>query len=225
MDKYSLFVPNFLPSGEYLAAPSNKTCVGCGVSLAVRQIGKVVENFFDDVAFARPGKDDLFKGKTDAAFLKIKKGDSEVLFCLDDEPAGGVDNAVKKPMPVSAVEQGVKYVATACPSYPFDLMNKVQMALKVSGKSYIHVLCPCPAGWQFNTENTVKVGFKAVESLAFPLYEVVEGTYKLTNKTVKPRQIAEYLGAQERFSNVKEEEITAAGAAAQEEYQKLFGAA
>jgi hypothetical protein len=225
MDKYSLFVPNFLPSGEYLLAQSNKTCVGCGVSLAVRQIGKVIENFFDDVTFERPGQDDLFKGKTDVAFLKIKKGDSEVLFCLDDEPAGGVDNAVKKPMPASAVEQGVKYVATACPSYPFDLMNKVQMALKVSGKSYIHVLCPCPSGWKFNTENTVKVGFKAVESLAFPLYEVVGGTYKLTNKTVKPRQIAEYFGAQERFSNVKDNEINAANAAVQEEYKKLFGAA
>ena len=113
MDKYSLFVPNFLPSGEYFAAHNNKTCVGCGVSLAVRQIGKVVENFFDDVAFDRPGKDDLFKGETDAALLKITKGDSEVLFCLDDEPAGGIDNAVKKSMPAAAVEQGVKYVATA----------------------------------------------------------------------------------------------------------------
>ena len=104
-------------------------------------------------------------------------------------------------------------------------MNKVKMALKVSGKSYIHVLCPCPAAWKYKTQDTVKVGFKAVESLAFPLYEVVDGKYKLTNKTVKPRQISEYLGAQERFTDVKEAEIDAAGAAVQEAYNNLFGTA
>ncbi len=217
MDKYSLFVPNFLPAGEYVHPKKNETCVGCGVSVAVRQIGKVIENLVDDVTFERSG--------AEIASLQVKKGNSEVVFCLDDEPDGSIDGVVKKNRPKEAVSEGVAYVATASPSYPFDFVEKIKKALKVEGKSYIHVLCPCPSSWQFDTQNTVKVGFKAVESLAFPLYEVEGGSYKLTNKTIKPRALADYLGAQKRFSGVKEKEVEAASALVQEEYKKLFGAA
>ncbi len=217
MDKFSLFVPNFLPTLEYVDPKKNETCVGCGVSVAVRQIGKVIENLVDDVAFERSG--------TKLPSLRVKKGKSEIVFCLDDEADGGIDGAVKKNQPKEAVSSGVPYVATASPSYPFDFVEKIKKALKVEGKSYIHVLCPWPSGWQFDTQNTVKVGFKAVESLAFPLYEVEGGSYRLTNRTLKPRALVDYIGAQKRFSSIKEEEVKAASASVQEEYNKLFGAA
>ena len=64
---------------------------------------------------------------------------------------GQVLDAEKK-MPGLAVAQGYKYVATASPSYAFDLMDKVKKALETEGKSYIHVLCPCPVGWKSTVE-------------------------------------------------------------------------
>ena len=225
MDKYSFFAANFLPTPEYLQPPKNRACVGCGVALAVRLIGKVVESYIDDAVYERSNVRTVFKGKTDMAFLKIKKGESRVVFCLDDEPKGGIDSAFNKAMPGQAVEAGLEYVATACPSYPFDLIEKTRKALKVAGNSYIHVLCPCPSGWSFDTADTIKVGLKAVESLAFPLYEVENGVYALTNKTLKPRPVSDYLKAQNRFSRLKDKEIAAVNGLVAKEYKKLFGAA
>jgi pyruvate ferredoxin oxidoreductase beta subunit len=98
----------------------------------------------------------------------------------------------------------------------------MKRALETNGKSYIHILCPCPAGWQFETEDTVKVGFWAVESLAFPLYEVGSGFYNLTIRTLKPRPLADYISAQGRFTDVTDKQIKAAGAKIEKEYKKLL---
>ena len=43
MDKFSLYVPNFLPCKEYFEPKKNNACPGCGISLAVRQTYKAVE--------------------------------------------------------------------------------------------------------------------------------------------------------------------------------------
>jgi pyruvate/2-oxoacid:ferredoxin oxidoreductase beta subunit len=222
MDKFSLYVPNFLPQEEYFDLKKNHTCTGCGVSLAVRIIGKAVEKLLANSVCERSDKGELFGIKTEAAFLKIKNGKNEIITCLDDEPNGGLDDAIKKPLPAVAVAEGFKYVATASPSYPFDLYEKMKRALETNGKSYIHILCPCPAGWQFETEDTVKVGFWAVESLAFPLYEVGSGFYNLTIRTLKPRPLADYISAQGRFTDVTDKQIKTAGAKIEKEYKKLL---
>ena len=71
-------------------------------------------------------------------------------------------------MPSLAVAEGFSYVATASPSHPFDLYEKVRRGFDAEGNAYLHVLCPCPQGWQFDPDLTVKVGRWAVESRAFP---------------------------------------------------------
>ena len=38
MDKYSLYVPNFLPCMEYFDSGKNNACPGCGLSLGIRHI-------------------------------------------------------------------------------------------------------------------------------------------------------------------------------------------
>ena len=43
MDKYSLMVPNFIPTQEYFDPKHSDTCIGCGVSLAARLVGKALE--------------------------------------------------------------------------------------------------------------------------------------------------------------------------------------
>ncbi len=86
----------------------------------------------------------------------------------------------KKNMPAIAVAHNIPYVATACPSYPFDLMEKVRKAVATKGPSYLHVLSACPTGWRHPGDVSVKMGRLAVETGVFPLYEVVNGKYKLT---------------------------------------------
>jgi pyruvate ferredoxin oxidoreductase beta subunit len=81
----------------------------------------------------------------------------------------------KKNMPAIAAAHDIPYVATACPSYPFDLMSKISKAMKVDGPSYIHVLSVCPTGWRLPADLTIRAGRLAVETGIFPLYEVEEG--------------------------------------------------
>ena len=68
----------------------------------------------------------------------------------------------------------------------------------------------------------MKLGFWAVESLAFPLYEVGSGYYNLTVKTLKTRALAEYIKAQGRFENVTEKQLASAAATVEKEYSKLL---
>lgn len=93
--------------------------------------------------------------------------------------------------------------------------------METEGKAYLHILCPCPEGWQFDCENTVKVGFKAVESLAFPLYEIASGHYTQTIKTMKPIPVSQYIKAQGRFESATEKQITHAESVVEKEYAKL----
>ncbi len=222
MDKFSLYVPNFLPREEFFDPKHNQTCIGCGVSLAVRLVGKAAEGLLHKAVCERQSAAELFGVTSDAAFLKLKQGKQTTIICLDDEPENSLDSAVKKTLPGIAVAEGFQYVATACPSYPFDLFEKVQRALESQGNAYLHILCPCPSAWQYKTEDTVKVGFWAVESLAFPLYEVAAGFYNMTVKTLKPRPLSEYLSAQARFAKATEKQLAAAGKQVEKEYGKLL---
>ena len=222
MDKFSLYVPNFLPCKEYFDPKKNNACPGCGIALAVRHTYKAVEKLIEKAVWETPSGGELFGSKTDVSLLKIKQGKTEVIICLDNEAGGSLQDAIKKQMPAIAAAEGFKYVATASPSYPFDLYDKMKKALETEGKSYIHILCPCPVGWQFEPETTVKVGRWAVESRAFSLYEVGSGFYNQTVKTLKPRQLSDYIKAQERFSEVTDEQLEEASAAVEKEYSKLL---
>jgi pyruvate/2-oxoacid:ferredoxin oxidoreductase beta subunit len=222
MDKYSLMVPNFIPTKEYFDPKHSDSCIGCGVSLAARLVGKGLEKALSGATCTRSSGADLFGVKTDAAFMRIKKGKAELIICFDDEPSNKLQDALTKKLPAVAVAEGIAYVATASPSYPFDLMEKVQRAMDAEGSAYIHILTPCPAAWKYPTEDTVKVGFKAVETLAFPLYEIASGFYNLTNTTLKPRAIEEYIRAQGRFEKATAAQIKSAAATVEKEYKKLL---
>jgi pyruvate/2-oxoacid:ferredoxin oxidoreductase beta subunit len=222
MDKFSLYVPNFLPVKEFFDPAKNNACPGCGMALAIRQTYKAVADLIERASWQAPAGKSLFGSKTAVSILAIKTAKGEAFICLDNEAGGGLDDAVAKKMPAMAVAEGFKYVATASPSYPFDLYDKMKRAIEAEGRAYVHVLCPCPVGWQFEEEATVKVGFLAVESQAFPLYEVGGGSYNLTVKTLKPRPVAEYLRMQARFTDLSEAQLTSAADAVAREYARLL---
>jgi pyruvate ferredoxin oxidoreductase beta subunit len=106
-----------------------------------------------------------------------------------------------------AVAHGIPYVATASPSYLFDLYFKVKKAVEMPGPAYIHVLSVCPTGWRSATDLSVRLGRLAVETAVFPLYEVVDGRYHLTVDVPKIRPVTDYLKPQGRFRHLREPEI------------------
>ncbi len=110
----------------------------------------------------------------------------------------------KKNMPEIAAAHDIPYVATACPSYPLDLIGKVKKGARIKGPAYIHILSACPTGWRLPPELAIKVGRLAVETGVFPLYEVENGRYRLSIDTGKLRPVEDYLKIQGRFRHLDE---------------------
>ena len=71
------------------------------------------------------------------------------------------------------------------------------------GPAYIHVLSVCPTGWRSATDLSVRMGRLAVETGVFPLYEVVDGRYRLTVEVPKIRPVKDYLKPQGRFRHLR----------------------
>jgi len=108
----------------------------------------------------------------------------------------------KKDLIGVCVAHGVEYAATACVAYWNDYITKVRRAAAVKGPAVIHVLAPCPLGWRFETNQTIKLAKLAVQTRYFPLYEVERGKYKLSMKIPKPVPLEEFLKPQGRFRHL-----------------------
>ena len=127
----------------------------------------------------------------------------------------------KKNMPAIAAAHDIPYVATACPSYPFDLITKVEKGAATKGPAYIHILSVCPTGWRCPPDLTIRIGRLAVETGIFPLYEVENGKYKLSIDLPQLRPVTDYLKLQGRFRHLSEAVINEIQQRVDEEYAKL----
>jgi pyruvate ferredoxin oxidoreductase beta subunit len=128
---------------------------------------------------------------------------------------------IKKNMPRIAVAHRIPYVATACPSYPFDLMEKVRRAAEMPGPAYLHILSVCPTGWRIPPNEAIRYGRLAIDSCMFPLYEVVNGKYRLTYRPDPAIPVREYLSGQGRYRHLKEADIQKIESLASEDYQSI----
>ncbi len=113
----------------------------------------------------------------------------------------------KKNMPKIAAAHNIPYVATACPSYPFDLFSKVKKARMVNGPSYIHILSVCPTGWRIPADLAIEYGKLAVRTGVFPLYEVENERYHITYSPEPLKPVSDYIKGQGRFRHLKDEDI------------------
>jgi pyruvate ferredoxin oxidoreductase beta subunit len=127
----------------------------------------------------------------------------------------------KKNIPAIAAAHNVPYVATACPSYPFDLMNKVKKGAAIPGPAYLHVLSVCPTGWRCAPDLTIRVGRLAVETGIFPLYEVEHDQYRLSIDLPQLKPIQDYLKLQARFRHLSPGVVGEIQNRVDKEYAKL----
>jgi pyruvate ferredoxin oxidoreductase beta subunit len=127
----------------------------------------------------------------------------------------------KKNVPEIAAAHNIPYVATACHSYPFDLMDKVAKAAVIKGPAYVHILSVCPTGWRSPTDTVVRLGRLAVETGMFPLYEVENGQYKMSIDLPELRPVKDYLKQQGRFRHLSDDIIEKIQERVELEYQKL----
>ena len=124
-------------------------------------------------------------------------------------------------MAAIASAHNIPYVATACPSYPIDLVQKVKKAAEIEGPAYIHILSVCPTGWRSAPELSIKLGRLAVETGVFPLYEVERGRYRLSVDFPKLRPIKEYIKLQGRFRHLTDAMIEEIEKRVHQEYNQL----
>jgi len=101
------------------------------------------------------------------------------------------------------VNHHIPYVAqTAAIGNMKDLYEKAERAIYTKGPTFMNVLAPCPRGWQYNTPDLMKINKLAVETCFWPLYEVIDGKYKLNYKPKNKLPVKDFLKVQGRFKHL-----------------------
>ena len=115
----------------------------------------------------------------------------------------------------------IPYAATACIAFPDDLIMKVKKARDFRGTKLIHILAPCPPGWGFASDLTIKIARLAVKAKIFPLYEVENGQYRVTCLQ-DSIPVKSYLELQGRFRHISAESLGAIQMNVDMDWQKLM---
>lgn len=98
----------------------------------------------------------------------------------------------------------IPYAAQAAltPQPLTDLTTKVRRALEAEGPAFINVYSPCNRGWRFDPADTIRISQLAVETCYWPLFEVVDGHWRLTYSPREKKPVAQWLEAQGRFRHL-----------------------
>ena len=104
------------------------------------------------------------------------------------------------------VSHHIPYAAQTIAFMDFrDLYEKAEKAIYTEGPTFLNVFSPCPRGWGYATEDLMEINKLAVQTCYWPLYEVVDGKYKITYKPAKKLPIEEFLKPQKRFKHLFKE--------------------
>jgi len=129
----------------------------------------------------------------------------------------------KKNITEIAAAHGIPYAATASPSYPFDLIEKVRRAADTPGPAYLHVYSACPTGWRCASDLAIELGRLATYTAAFPIYEIYDGwRVKVNVKPDELRPLKDYLSTQGRFRHLDDDTIAEVEARLRRDYQHLL---
>ena len=105
-------------------------------------------------------------------------------------------------MTAIAVAHHIPYVAQAAATHWHDLSTKVDRAVAAPGPAFLNVLTDCPVGWGHEPRLFKQVIDTAADCRYWPLYEVVDGDYRLTYAPENVPPVAEWLRLQTRFAHL-----------------------
>ncbi|HQT91675.1 MAG TPA: hypothetical protein PL001_06565, partial [Candidatus Kryptobacter bacterium] len=115
----------------------------------------------------------------------------------------------------------IPYLATASVAYPDDMIAKIQKAKDIHGFRFIHVFSPCPPGWKFEPEDSIKISRMAIESRVFPLLEIFDGVDYRLSRQPEGTPVRDYIKSQGRFRHLKDEQIEKIQRNVDEEWERL----
>jgi pyruvate ferredoxin oxidoreductase beta subunit len=72
----------------------------------------------------------------------------------------------------------------------------------MEGPKFINVFQPCRLGWSYKPEMTCEMGRIAADTCVWPLYEVVNGQYKITYRPKEKKSVSEWVNLQGRFRHL-----------------------
>ena len=109
---------------------------------------------------------------------------------------------VQKDLTRIMVAHGSPYVAqTTLIGNLKDFHEKAHKAIYTEGPTFVNVLCPCPRGWQYPAADLIKICKMAVETCVWPMYEVVNGEYRLSYQPKKKLPVEDFMSLQGRFKH------------------------
>ncbi len=166
----------------------------------------------------------------------LERGTNFLFICYDNEgymntgtqrssasPAGALTSTTpvlaklqhKKNMIGIVEAHRIPYVATASPAFPLDLFDKVTEAKNTTGSRYMEVHAPCPPGWGFPNKDLIKMGKLAVDSGIHVLFEIKNGVFRLTSRSLalaekaRRKPVSDYVKGQTRFRKINQDQINA----------------
>ena len=132
-----------------------------------------------------------------------QKSSSTPHFARTGSTPAGKPSRKKNLIEIMAAHE-IPYAATATAGYLPDLVRKVEKAKALRGMRLLVLLVPCLDGWGVPEDQGIALARLAVESGAFPLYEVEDGWRYTLNEPRKNRPIGDYLRAQKRYAHLGE---------------------
>jgi pyruvate ferredoxin oxidoreductase beta subunit len=108
----------------------------------------------------------------------------------------------RKDMTAIAVAHGVPYVAQAAGCQWHDLSLKAERAAAADGPAFLNVLSDCPLGWGHEPRMSKHVLEAAVDCRFWPLYEVIDGAYRLSYSPDPVAPVEDWLRPQLRFAHL-----------------------
>ncbi len=229
----------------------NAGAVGSGVSAAIKALKRKGRYLNEDTKVVIIGGDG---GTSDIGFQSLsgalERNHDFVYICFDNEaymntgiqrssatptgawtttsPIGGGCEGKKDPkkdLVAIVANHNIPYVATATPAHHLDLMNKVKKAAALPGPAFIHVFSPCPTGWKMPTSAAIDICKLAVKTNVYPLFEINNGTYRMSLINKKPMPVIDYLKVQGRFKHLVDAQIECIQHEVDDRYQELLNLA